>query len=188
MTDYLITLDLNRWNYKELSLEEFIVLNIYNTNSYTLISKLKESNASLQDVLKRLEKEGWLKIIENSVVLREKTLSLLSEQSDINFDEFWEVFPKKTPNGRPLRAFNKMIGGVPTRDYVVCKKKYLSKVKDNKLHNEIVKIIKTKNKVLSEDKKNFENNIETYINQRKWEQDVIYLSQGGDNDKFTERA
>ena len=188
MTDYLLTLDLDKWNHKELSLEEFTILNIYNTNSHILISKLKDSNSLLQDKLKKLEKDGWLKIIESAVVLREKTLSMFSEQSNIDFDEFWNAFPKKTPNGRPLRASNKIISGLMTRDYRVCSKKYLSVVKDNKLHKEIVKIIQVKNRILPDDKKNFENNMETYINQRKWEQDVIYLNQGEDNDKFTERA
>lgn len=193
MNDLIITIDLEKFKEvrDKLTLEEYVILYSYFIGSHILIDLIEHAETkysqNLNIIFKKLESEDWLKIIDHSIVLREKALSLFINSGEINFDEFWDNFPRRTPNGRPLRAFNKVVNGVPTRDYIVCKKKYLKSVRDKELHNQIVATVIAKNKVLSPDKKNFENNLETYINQKKWEQDIIYLDQGEDNDKFTER-
>lgn len=121
-----------------------------------------------------LEQNLWIKKVEEGYILRDKGRQLFEKKnSDINFDEFWDVFPSSTPSGRPLRASSKEWGGKPTRDYITCKKKYLSKITTVESHNKIVQIVKAR--VSSKDYE-FMNNMETYINQEKWQQDVKYLT------------
>lgn len=115
-----------------------------------------------------LQTLGWVKILEDGIEIRQKGLDILEITDDINFDEFWDAFPVSTPSGRSLRAAHKEWTGNLTRDYVTCKKKYLSKVKKKHVHEVIVKTIK--GRVASGDYE-YMNNMETYINQRKWEVD-----------------
>ena len=119
-----------------------------------------------------LQDSGYIKILEDSIEPRQKLIDLFETKNNINFDEFWNVFPASTISGRPLRAANKEFGGKLTRDYEVCKKKYLSKVKTEKLHHQVVDIVAAR--VASNDIE-YMNNMETYINQEKWQVDAKYL-------------
>lgn len=187
MTNSLLTIDFSQWK-EDLPLEDFIILNIYNSDNSLILDTLRKRfhPKHLTAVLKVMESKDYIKILQDSVVIREKALRLFSNEDEINFDEFWDVYPAKTPNGRLLRASNKTLIGKPTRDYTVCKKKYLSAVKTLAEHNQIVRIRIAKNRYQLLNDKNFENNLETYINQRKWEQDIDFLDKGN-VDNFTDR-
>lgn len=130
---------------------------------------------------KKLESEGYIKIVGNDLpndleFRPEFTIFINPINPKINFDEFWDAFPATTRTGRVLRAVNKMNNqGKPTRDYEVCKKKYLAKVKSEEVHKRIVSIIKAR--VASGDYE-YINGIEIYINQSKWERDEVYLRKG----------
>jgi hypothetical protein len=140
---------------------------------------------------KKLESEGYIKITGNNLPFdlefRETLTNLVTPiNSKINFDEFWDAYPASTRSGRVLRAVNKINPqGKPTHDYEVCKKKYLSKVKSVKLHENIVAIMKAR--VACNDYE-FMNNLETYINQCKWERDIVYLSRKTAQSDFTKEA
>jgi hypothetical protein len=139
----------------------------------------------IQEFLLEMEEKGLLKIIaeipeeisDKVLEFRQEFLNLVTpNNSKINFDEFWDIFPTSTKSGRALRAENKIFHGKPTRDYEVCKQKYLSKVKDEELHKEIVAIIK---KRVELNQYEYINGMEVYINQRKWEQDIALLRRKG---------
>lgn len=163
-----LTIDLKKLKETIMFVEDFFVLALINAGENPLDYLISDG------CVRNLELEMWIKSTDEGYELRGKARELFeSKQSLINFDEFWDVFPSTTPSGRPLRANTKEWGGKPTRDYTICKKKYLSKVKTPESHNQIVKIVKARI-----DAKDYEfiNNMETYINQEKWQQDVKYLT------------
>ena len=168
----IIELDLDKLQESGLFVEEYVVLQLIhsglNPDSFKVSSK---------EIIPILEQNLRIKSVENGWELTSKALSLFqNKNTDINFDEFWDAFPVTTPDGRILRSANKIWNNSNTRDYTVCKKKYLSKVKSLEIHNKIVSIIKAR--VLSGDYK-YINNLETYINQELWQRDVKYLNMNG---------
>lgn len=119
--------------------------------------------------LKELENKGWIKINEaGEPEPRQKLLDLFPQEKGIDFDEFWNVFPVKTRSGRILRTINKMFQGKLCRDYMICKTKYLAKIKTVEAHTIAINAIEAK--VDSGDIE-YLNGIEVYINQNKWEID-----------------
>jgi len=138
--------------------------------------------------LKSMETRELLKIVgENlpeDIIFREKFINLvvsrnLKNKVNVDFDEFWDVFPITTIDGRPLRPVNKEFKGILTRDYEVCKAKYLKIVKTSELHEFIIKVIKH---LASIKDTKYMNNMETYINQRVWEKDSIKLNKPSKKD------
>jgi hypothetical protein len=165
-----IIIDLENLQKSGLHTEEYIVLQAINEGID--IDKLPFINKDI--ILEVLDHNLWIKRTEDGFELRGKARELFEPKMTlINFDEFWEVFPVTTPSGRVLRAANKESRGKLTRDYDVCRKKYLAKVKNKDLHAEIIEIVKAR--VFSKDYE-YINNIETYINKQKWQQDIKYLS------------
>ena len=162
-------IELNDVKTSKLYFEEYLILALINEGENP-----NNFNWLISDILEVLEQNLWIKKVEEGYILRDKGRQLFEKKnSNINFDEFWDVFPSSTPSGRPLRASSKEWGGKPTRDYMPCKEKYLSKITAAESHNKIVQIVKAR--VSSKDYE-FMNNMETYINQEKWQQDVKYLT------------
>ena len=173
----IVEIDLDKLRSSGLYVEDFIILKMISEGVNP--DSLNWFNCASGGLKKcphcaALEQNLWIKPTDSGYELRQKGRDLfVDSESLINFDEFFENFPHTTPSGRVLRAKNKLFGGVPSRDYVVCKKKYLDKVRTLELHRQAVEIIKAR--VASKDYE-YINNLETYINQRKWEQDVKYLT------------
>ena len=167
-----MNIDLDNLKKSGLSVELYVLLQlIYEDREYCPLNW----GVTPEEVylwIDSLEADGYIKILEDSIEPRQKLIDLFESKNNINFDEFWNVFPASTRSGRPLRAANKEFGGKLTRDYEVCRKKYLSKVKTEKLHHQIVDIVAAR--VASNDIE-YMNNMETYINQSKWEVDAKYL-------------
>lgn len=140
---------------------------------------------------KKLESEGWIKITGTNLPFdlefRENFITLVTPiNSKINFDEFWDASPHSTRAGRVLRSVNKVTAqGKPTRDYEVCKRKYLAQVKSVKLHENAVAIMKAR--VFSGDIE-FMPSLEVYINQRRWERDVVYLNRAKTHSDFSKEV
>jgi hypothetical protein len=143
---------------------------------------------ALPKLLKYYEEQGFIKITgENpleDLEFRESFTTLVTPiNSKINFDEFWDAFPQSTKSGRVLRALNKTnLQGKHTRDYDVCKKKYLSKVKSEELHEQIVATLK---KRVELNEYEYINGIEVYINQSKWERDIAILNRINEKENFS---
>jgi hypothetical protein len=163
-------IDLKALRKSGLYVDEFMFLALINEGEDPIMDGYHWPSGMME----RMEQGMWVKYCEDTIELRSKAKELFTPKNPVvNFDEFWEVFPITTPSGRVLRAAKKMWGDKPTRDYEVCKKKYLSKVKAVETHNKIVSIINAR--VNSKDYE-YMNNIETYINQQKWQQDIKYLN------------
>lgn len=171
-----LTINLKKLKESDIFVEEYLLLAlIYNGED---ISNYKFINGEMEHLLYALEQEMWVSKVDDEYVLRSKALALFEEEKNtINFDEFWNEFPSSTPKGRPLRAASKEWGGKITKDYETCRKKYLSKVKNIKIHLQIVEIVKAR---VSSGDYEYMNNMETYINTQKWEQDVKYLKSNTD--------
>lgn len=163
-----ICINLDNLKDSELYVEEYICLQMINEGIQPESFKFSD-----RAMLQALSDNLWIKPTDDGWELRSKAIDLFKSRTSINFDEFWEAFPSCTPSGRPLRASSKEWAGKLTRDYTTCKKKYLSKIKTLDSHNKIIQIVKAR--VTSKDYE-FMNNMETYINQEKWQQDVKYLT------------
>ncbi len=176
----MISIDIYNFKSSRLSIEEYFLLAIavYSSDDIPVVfDRFKEVYLPLQE-------KGLVKILEDSVEIRQAGTDLMGLTEQVNFDEFWEAFPVSTPSGRPLRPANKEWRGDLTRDYRVCKKKYLSKVKNKHTHEAILQTVK--GRVASGDYE-YINNLETYINQQKWQTDFgrfYKRSATGTNSKF----
>ena len=179
---------------KDISVSTAILLwLIYNKEEkgYTEYIENCTVEFNIKEFLTICEMEGLVKItgenLPEDLEFRPVFTNLVTPNKlSINFDEFWDVFPSSTRSGRPLRAVNKANSqGKPTRDYEVCKKKYLSKVKNEELHKLIVSIIKKKVELNDYE---YINNMETYINQCKWERDQAILSRNNGQIDFSKNV
>lgn len=162
----------------KLSIEEYFILMLLVEKE---MDTLKELYPTFPSTVFSLEMDNYIRVINNdcwdSIIITTKATSIFSAKGDsnINFDEFWDNFPIKTPSGRCLRPNNKMWGGETTKDYTEAKKKYLTVVKSLENHQTIVSILVEKSKKATISDKEFENSIITYINQRKWQKDARFL-------------
>lgn len=158
-----------------LSVEEYLILMLLYEKD---IETLKELYTELPE-LSKIENSNYIRIngkTWNDVIITSKTIAIFSTKGEnINFDEFWDNFPSETPSGRCLRPKNKMWANELTKDYVEAKKKYLSFVKTIENHKTIVSILVEKSKIAAKADKEYENNILSYINQKKWQKDSKYL-------------
>lgn len=193
-----ITIDFDNYSSSNLILFNYILLQLIIEKKYDYIKTIVDKEVSfpnIVDKLEALESMGYIKIIDSnksdidkileSITIRRKGDDLFSTRS-IEFDEFFFAFPHKTPGGRVLRTKEKEFGGKLTNDYVEARKKYLSRVKSKDMHDQIVKIRSTKTKSAPSSTLEYENNIITYINQRKWERDSVFLSKSP-SFNFTEK-
>ena len=164
-----INIDLDELKKFGLFPHEFMLLSIINEGFNP------DSYIWPDGVIQNMTENIWItKDGEGQYLLRGKAKVFFeTKESIINFDEFWDAFPAATPSGRVLRSESKIWGGRPTKDYVTCKRKYLSKVKDINAHNKILTIIKAR--VNSRDY-DYINGMEVYINKEAWQQDSKYLT------------
>jgi hypothetical protein len=174
MSNVMLNIDFSNWDESKISISNFIILAILHDANEVLIDKLKAQPHDFYKIqIEVLEQQGYIKLVKDVPILREKAVAIFgTTDKQINFDEFWEAFPTTTPSGRLLRAVSKEWGGKLTRDYSICRTKYLKKIKVPAFHDKIVSALKAR--VKSGDYE-YMNNIETYINQEKWQQDVKYL-------------
>lgn len=105
------------------------------------------------------------------------------EEEKVNFDDLFNLYPVKTPNGRYLRIKNKTIGDKLTKEYKFLRDKYLMRVHDYKRHEQIIKATK----VMLEDKKHTNSldylpQLEVYINKENWER---YIREDGEVNNTT---
>lgn len=169
-----LIIDLDNWKKSNLYLVDYTILQMLYEGIKFEEYNIFENEADIVGVYKSLEKELYIKILDEEIEPRQKLIDLFEKAGDkIDFDEVWNVFPIQTPNGRSLRSANKEFSGKLTSNYITCKKKYLSKVKKQEIHEQIITIIKAR--VNSGDYE-FINNMETYINKEAWQIDIKYLT------------
>ena len=127
--------------------------------------------------LKSLIDKGYLSGFEDTIAFTEKGVKLFNSTSnnigEKEFEEFYFIYPSKTPNGRNLRATKKEVMGRLTRDYEALLTKYTKTVKS--FENHITVIEATKNMLYDYKRRGsleFLPKLETYINQRGWERYV----------------
>jgi len=166
-----------------------------NINEYlTLVKAYNNLNgedlpfSSTQQTLNNLELNGWLKSEDGGYQLTKKAIMLVGEEA-INFDEMFNLYPTKTPDGRILRAANKEFNGKLTADYKKLRDKYLKKIKNVAMHE---MILDATSKMLSDYKKrgslNYLPLMETFVNQSQWEryigEDVVQHIGNGNTERL----
>jgi len=162
-------INLKNWNKSGLTIQTYLILQCIKDEDKSNLDLLSEFYDSSIEYLSTNE---YIKITDEEIFLRDKGVKVFGENPNINFDEFFEIFPKKTPTNRTLRS-EKMFGNKTTKDYELCKRKYLSVVKNESLHKQIITILQARLKVGNLE---YLNNLETYINKRQWEKDSIHLT------------
>lgn len=100
------------------------------------------------------------------------------EDEQVDFDELFNLYPYKTPNGRLLRTRNKEISGKLTKEYKFLKDKYLLRVSDKETHQKVIEATK----VMLNDRKNtnsldYLQQLEVYLNRQGWER---YMQEDGE--------
>lgn len=162
-----------------INLVQLLKLNL-TINEYLTLYKLKllGENISLpfsstETCLKSLVDKGFLEVDGNGLKFSGKGLKVFKDAgvavSKKDFEEFYLLYPMKTPGGRKLRS-GVSIGNKTTRDFDLCYQKYLKSVKSLSEHDNVIQA--TKNCLMDYRRRGaseFLQNIETFINQRTWE-------------------
>lgn len=182
----------------EINLIQLIKHNL-NINEYLTMCKVKYIMEDIQlpfitndTFIDSLVTKGFLINQDGNISLTSKANKLFSsvgELTDEHFSELFNLYPSNTPSGRVLRAKNKEVMGNLTRDYQVLSKKYLKAIKSIEEHDEVMKALRT---MLTDYKNrgslNYLVKLETFINQRGWENyigvSVLELSTGQNVEKF----
>ena len=175
-------IDKGKWKESGLLFDEFLILYLIDNEELEDLEIIYPfTSKEISQTLLVLQYNNWIRIEGQSwedVIVTVKTTNLFKDKEavdKIDFDEFWDNFPHKTPGGRILRAKSKMWGSELTKDYTTARDKYLRVVKSLKIHNQIISILKAKSKKQKSSDKEFENQLIVYINQRKWEIDSHFL-------------
>jgi len=150
-----------------------LILNELSVGEYLYLSEMNQNGAiSLVDVgvigkvnLKLLEERGFIKIMPEKIVVREKAKELFVNPVN-NFYRFVGTFPIKTPRGRYLSP--KSLEGVAIS---AIKKKWIALFKENKAKED--KVIEVLEAEIAWRKKGGEleymNAIEAWLNQANYE-------------------
>lgn len=158
---------------------KFLIKHDLNINEYLTLLKLSE-NIKGNDIpfyttdscLSKLDENNYIELADDNIYMLPKGSKLFTKEI-INFDDIFDLYPYKTPDGRVLRAKNKELGGKLTRDYKVLKDKYLAKIKNIDTHNQVIKCMNNMiNHYKNNGKMNFMNGLEVVINQNAWERYV----------------
>jgi hypothetical protein len=160
-----------------------------NINEYLTILKIKYLNDdvsidlpyfSTEKTLESLVNKGLLEEDNGNMILTDKVDRIIKKEKII-FDDLFNLYPYKTPNGRPLRSKNKEILGHVTRDYKILSEKYLSKIKTEDLHQSVLQATRLMiNDLNRRGSLNYLPKFETFINQSSWEK---FMDIDGDSKK-----
>lgn len=163
----------------EINLIQLIKHNL-NINEYLTMCKVRYIMEDIHlpfvtsdNFIDSLVIKGYLINQDGGISLTQKANKLFAsvgELTDDHFNKLFNLYPAVTPSGRVLHSKNREIMGSLTRDYQVLSKKYLKAVKSIEEHDEIMQAVRT---MITDHKNrgalNFLPKLETFINQRGWE-------------------
>lgn len=161
----IITINLITLLHYNLTINQYLTL----LKIDQIINDVEIPFTTYQNDLDYLFENGFITQSNDAIYLTNKAQSLFPKQS-INFDELFNLYPAKTPNGRILRTSSKEgITGL-TKDYENNLKRYSKLAKNINIHNKILLATKT----MINDHKNrnaldYLPKLETYLNQNGWE-------------------
>lgn len=168
----------------ELSLPQLKELGITPNEYVWLYRFFHDKIQSNYDVdLKKLENDGFLKITEEGINLREKTIKMFEVgNEEARWQEFFLEFPMKVParNGgtRPLRPAN-----LEAKSNDKLKAKYLGIIKNKpELHIHILKCLSAEVEMRRRTSTlQFMNAMDVWMNQRIWEKYAYLISDKEEN-------
>lgn len=134
-----------------------------------------------------LIERDYLRVVFTTVELTDKGKELFETSSnfmEVAFKELYDLYPRQVPDGRGgyrvLRAKN-----LDSEDAKVCRKKYDSAIKsDKKLHDKVMKGLKTELH-MRKNSMTYMNNMQTWINQRAWEKYMDLDIEPGDDERIS---
>jgi len=176
-----LSIDPDRMIKFELGPLAYIMLKALNESRYDIIREwLSHDQETVRMKLKSLQLNLYIRTtkedinkdddLKDVIDVRKKGEDLFNSQKGINFDEFFDVFPFKTVDGRMLKVKVKELNGKYTEGYKKSKSIYLRKVRSQKDHE--LAVLTVKARALSDDTK-YMNNIDTYIRNKMWEKDYF---------------
>lgn len=155
-------------------------------NEYLTILKVTDVNLPFRSDPKSIEGlrgKGWCEADDETIQLNQKAKQITDKYNRdlINFEEVFYLYPAKA-EGRALRAVKSKAGNKYTMNYLKLKNKYLRICKNQEEHEEIIKNLK---KMIAShkdnDKMKYLPNLETTLNNQKWEEYIDYEPMKGDN-------
>lgn len=172
----------------EIDLIKLIKLDL-NINEYLTLFKIDKNTQGINfpftstvQHIQSLKNKGFIDVDANQQIrFTQQGKDVINPKIVVDFDELFELYPSKTPNGRILRAKNKEISGRMTKEYKSLKDKYLLRVRDEEMHKKILEATKV---MIAEKQKtgsiNFLQQLEVYINGNVWER---YMDEDGNSTK-----
>ena len=177
----LVEIDLVMLAREDLNINEFLTLKkAYNNLNGTDLPFFSEEKS-----INSLITKNYFKKEESGLSLTAKAIRLVADEV-VKFEELFDMYPHKTPNGRILRTLKKEYRGKPTVDFARLKNRYLKKVKNQELHEDVLNATKA---MISDYTRrgslNFLPLMETFVNQNQWERyiglDNAPVTTGGEN-------
>ena len=173
----MLEIDLKKISELSLTLDEGVFLNVLTHYKKEEFLPLMSQFIDMLEIENSLQEKGFIKKTHDDYILLSKTINNFIQPENFNFDDIFNLYPTSCPNGRILRTLS-----VDTRNYKVCKKKYLSKVKNADKHNKIVATLTAYFENAPKDQMNYLNNLETFINQEGWEKMETFVAQNNIKD------
>jgi hypothetical protein len=168
------------YNHPAIDTEDFLIIYLIHLGEFREAHKLaekRESELTLDDRLGLLESLGYVKILSDErdmiplkdVEVRQKFLDIIEDNFNIKwFDELWEAYPYKVPNGRGtfrvLHAKDKN-----SRDYQVMLRKYRRICTSEEYHRNVISALRTQ---LQTQTPMYMQGLEVWLNQRTFEKYV----------------
>ena len=163
-----------------------LLKNKLTVNEYLTLVKIDKNNSRVDfpftstiEIVKKLLDIGYAKADEaGSISLTPSGHKIVYPDDDsVNFDELFNLYPFKTPNGRLLRTKNKEIGGKLTKEYKFLKDKYLIRVSDIDTHRRVLEATRAMlNDKRSTNSLDYLQQLEVYLNRNGWER---YMQEDG---------
>ncbi len=169
---------------KNLTLDEYTVLVLLNAKEFELLDKciLSEKPIISFETVDNLESKGYIKITSerlqwSKIGLRQSFYDLFDDKVlDKQFAELYNTYPMKVPDGaggsRVLRA-----ASVETSHGQVCKKKFMSAVKNRPELPEIMLKCLNKHLEMQRGKLQFMPGFEVWMNQKVWEKYEAFIEE-----------
>lgn len=163
----VIDIDLIKLLRLNLNINEYLtLLKIYNILNDEEVIPFNSDDLSKQTLK---EKKYIIENKDGSIELSKDGIALFEIDKDL-FQELFDIYPYRTPNGRILRSKTRKFGGKDTLMYAKTSKKYNLLIRNKSEHELVIK--NTKSLIDNYKRRNSLNylpELTVYVNQKRWE-------------------
>lgn len=167
-----------------LSISQYLFcVSLLNNESVLYRNYISQSKDLSVEELEDLVGKGWVGVVDedkglafNNLEVSSKFKSEFSIDNESSFSEFWDLYPRQSPNGRILKSNKKKM-----------EEKYLKLIHSNPgLHKTIISSLKKEVVHRTRyDQANYWPMMETWLNNRRWEDYSEESNEQEDGNSFT---